>query len=121
MDDYWAEQRRRKEEDEYVDESGEPEESPSAQCSFCKTREGGPPLRRGRLPKEEQHRSSGEGQEKEKEGEEMTVKWKVEVDIADLLIFQMALESLYAVAHECHAELERKEGKENPGDIMFHV
>jgi len=49
----------------------------------------------------------------------MTVKWKVEVRIEDLLIFQMALESLYAVAHECHAELERKEGKENPGDIMF--
>tara|TARA_Y100000310_G_scaffold193573_1_gene193526 strand:- start:140 stop:424 length:285 start_codon:yes stop_codon:yes gene_type:complete len=49
----------------------------------------------------------------------MTVKWKVEVDIADLLIFQMALESLYSVAHQCHAELERKEGREKPGDIMF--
>ena len=41
MDDYWAEQRRRREEDEYVDESGCPEESQVAQCSFCKTREEG--------------------------------------------------------------------------------
>ena len=45
--------------------------------------------------------------------------WTVEVRIEDLLIFQMALESLYTVAHQCHAELERKEGREKPGDIMF--